>query len=107
MKVVTTPILTQNKENCLKVESPFIYKKHFQMSDIAEILNGGEFLLKGRIDRICKIEEKRISLDEIEIILKKNKKIQNAHCVIDDSGPRKIICCIIILHNQSDYQKRP
>ncbi|MFC3458338.1 AMP-binding protein [Massilia haematophila] len=37
-----------------------------RQSDRVEALDGGRFLLRGRADRIVKIEEKRISLDAVE-----------------------------------------
>ncbi|MDR0553890.1 MAG: AMP-binding protein [Treponema sp.] len=56
-----------NDEGCLAVNSPSIRDPAgFVTGDLAEILNDGRFLLKGRADSIVKIEEKRISLPEVE-----------------------------------------
>ena len=52
---------------CLVVRSPYIKDPAgFETSDMAELLEDGRFLLKGRMDSVVKIEEKRISLAEVE-----------------------------------------
>ncbi|MCL2129383.1 MAG: AMP-binding protein, partial [Treponema sp.] len=52
-------------EGCLVIRSPYIRDKDgFETADLAEIGEDGTFLLKGRIDSVVKIEEKRISLTE-------------------------------------------
>ncbi len=54
-------------DECLAVKSPWIPLEGFyQTSDQCDLLNDGQFMLKGRIDNIIKIEEKRVSLREIE-----------------------------------------
>ena len=59
--------ISQNKDGCLIIRSPYIKDPAgFETADIAEILKDGRFLLKGRIDSVVKIEEKRISFTEIE-----------------------------------------
>jgi acyl-coenzyme A synthetase/AMP-(fatty) acid ligase/3-hydroxymyristoyl/3-hydroxydecanoyl-(acyl carrier protein) dehydratase len=56
-----------NEEGCLVIRSPYIKDPAgFVTADMADILADGRFLLKGRIDSVVKIEEKRISLPEIE-----------------------------------------
>ncbi|PMJ92955.1 AMP-binding protein [Vibrio sp. 10N.261.55.A7] len=56
-----------NAEHCLKLKSPYIDpSRWYQTADQVELLGEGLFNLKGRADRIVKIEEKRISLVEVE-----------------------------------------
>lgn len=63
------------RENCLALFSPWLHNgciegnnndHYYQMSDQCELLENQQFILKGRIDSIVKIEEKRISLIEVE-----------------------------------------
>lgn len=57
------------KEDCLALTSPWLgedYEHYYQTSDQCELLDNQRFRLQGRIDRIVKIEEKRISLVEVE-----------------------------------------
>ncbi|MDR2073681.1 MAG: AMP-binding protein [Spirochaetaceae bacterium] len=57
----------KNSEGCLVVRSPYLRSKEsFTTGDLTELLPGGRFILKGRADSIVKIEEKRISLPELE-----------------------------------------
>ncbi len=67
--------IKKNKEGFLQVKSPFIFMEGsqdqwFTMGDIVDIYSNNRFLLYGRGDRIVKIGEKRVSLEEMEKILK-------------------------------------
>ena len=54
-------------DGCLRIISPYIKDPAgFATADLVEILDDGRFLLKGRADSIVKIEEKRISMTEVE-----------------------------------------
>ena len=57
----------KGEDGCLILNSPFIEdKRDFVTSDLVEIRPDGRFLLLGRKDSVVKIEEKRISLAEVE-----------------------------------------
>lgn len=57
----------KGEDGCLILNSPFIEdKRDFVTSDLVEIRPDGHFLLLGRKDSVVKIEEKRISLTEVE-----------------------------------------
>jgi len=80
-------IVSQLREDsCLSLRSPWIDKNRwYQTSDQCELLQNNQFILKGRVDRIVKIEEKRISLIEIEQRLNQLEWIEeSAVLVIDD-----------------------
>ena len=54
-------------DGCLRIISPYIKNPEgFATADLADMLPDGRFLLKGRSDSIVKIEEKRISMTEVE-----------------------------------------
>ena len=54
-------------DGCLTIISPYIKDPAgFKTGDLAEMYEDGTFLLKGRADSIVKIEEKRISVTEVE-----------------------------------------
>lgn len=56
-----------NHEQCLKLKSPHIDADNwYQTADACVFHDAQRFELKGRTDRIVKIEEKRISLVEVE-----------------------------------------
>jgi acyl-coenzyme A synthetase/AMP-(fatty) acid ligase/3-hydroxymyristoyl/3-hydroxydecanoyl-(acyl carrier protein) dehydratase len=59
--------ISRNDSGCLVIRSPYIKDPAgFTTGDLAELLPDGRFLLRGRADSIVKIEEKRISLPEVE-----------------------------------------
>lgn len=66
-----------NEENALWVESPWLDKRE-QTADGVEIV-GNQFHLLGRIDRIVKFGDKRISLVKIEQDLLKHPFIQDCY----------------------------
>ena len=57
-----------NEDNCLVVQSPYIRTPsgYFETADMVKMLPNGQFILMGRMDSVVKIEEKRISLPEVE-----------------------------------------
>ncbi len=66
----------------LKIRSPSLPDDSwFTTADKVEVREDGRFLLKGRIDRIAKIEGKRISLDAIESQLKASPLVSDARVV--------------------------
>ena len=75
-------------EGLLKVQSPFIAEEDLvdgwlTMSDKAILHKElGQFALLGRADRIVKVEQKRISLDEIERWLQSHPDVDDAAVVL-------------------------
>lgn len=69
-----------NKEGCIIVKSNFFKEEKVILADIIKELSDNKFVIIGRNDRLVKIKEKRISLIEIENILKKHPKIIDAYC---------------------------
>ncbi|CAM2783496.1 Acyl-coenzyme A synthetase/AMP-(fatty) acid ligase [Pseudomonas gessardii] len=59
--------LTQDADGALRIASPYLPAGHVeQTADAAQIHADGRFELLGRLDRIVKLEEKRISLPMLE-----------------------------------------
>jgi len=63
------------EESCLALTSPWLSEGlketdqdtgYYQTSDQCDLLENKQFRLKGRVDKIVKIEEKRVSLVEVE-----------------------------------------
>lgn len=68
-----------NAEGALRLTSPYLPAGHCeQTADAIELLDDGRFILRGRLDRIVKLEEKRISLPMLEQALL-------AHAWVDDA----------------------
>ncbi|MBO1016968.1 acyl-CoA synthetase [Achromobacter sp. SD115] len=66
-----------NGEGALRVRSPWVNPAEAQTADGAELADGG-FRLLGRLDRIVKIEEKRISLPMLEQALTRHPYVAEA-----------------------------
>jgi acyl-coenzyme A synthetase/AMP-(fatty) acid ligase len=59
--------LTQDSDGALLIESPYLPAGHVEhTADAARFSADGRFELLGRLDRIVKLEEKRISLPQLE-----------------------------------------
>jgi len=59
--------LGTNAEGALRVTSPYLPEGHVEhTADAVELLEDGRFLLRGRLDRIVKLEQKRIALPALE-----------------------------------------
>ena len=59
------------------------------------------FQLLGRIDRIIKLEEKRLSLDAIEQKIISLEAIQQCHTLLIDHEQRQILACVAVLKKEA------
>jgi acyl-coenzyme A synthetase/AMP-(fatty) acid ligase/3-hydroxymyristoyl/3-hydroxydecanoyl-(acyl carrier protein) dehydratase len=76
-----------NAEGALRVQSPWVNETEAQTADGAELAAGG-FRLLGRLDRIVKIEEKRISLPMLEQALSRHPYVTEARLGAVAGAPR-------------------
>ncbi|RDH45683.1 AMP-binding protein [Zooshikella ganghwensis] len=68
----------------------------FDTEDKVQPVTENTFHLLGRVDRIVKIEEKRVSLVEVEICLEKHSFVEDiAALAVDDH--RQYLACIVVL----------
>ena len=68
-------------DGALLLDSPYLRERNWRMDDGAKLLGGGRFLLLGRLDRVVKIEGKRLSLPELEQRLQAHAWVQSAAAV--------------------------
>ena len=87
--------ITKKSNSTIFISSPYFDEKELEINDKLEFFEDG-FLIQGRNDRIVKIQEKRISLDEIERVLNKNELIQKAYCLKHDDK----LCAAVILNEK-------
>lgn len=85
--------LKLNGDSRLIISSSWALEKDFLSNDLAEI-NNDKIYLKGRIDRIVKIHDKRISLDFLESQIKKLDIILDCCVGVANNRP----CCILVLN---------
>jgi acyl-coenzyme A synthetase/AMP-(fatty) acid ligase len=92
--------LSVNGDGCLIIRSPYIKDPDgFETADMVELLEDGRFLLKGRIDFVVKIEEKRISLVEVQQRILQSGLV-SASCVIPMEGKRQYLAAAVVLNDK-------
>ncbi|MFG6204742.1 ApeI family dehydratase [Pseudomonas retamae] len=97
----TAVALSQDSDGALLIASPYLPAGHIEhTADAARIASDGRFELLGRLDRIVKLEEKRISLPMLEQalvahewvaearlgVVKENRASLGALLVLSDAG---------------------
>ena len=92
------------ENGCLNIKSSCILEAEgFTTGDLVDLYDDGRFLLKGRSDSIVKIEEKRISLPEVENRLKQTGLVQDVR-VVPMVGKRQYLAAAIVL-NEAGREK--
>jgi len=86
------------EEGALAVRSAHLADDEWlQLADRAEATADGRFELRGRADRIVKLEEKRISLDALEAALRASPLVEEARLLLDDSAARACLAAFVVL----------
>lgn len=65
-----------------------------RMGDVAELLPDGRIRLRGRLDRVVKLDEKRVSLPELEAALERHPWVKRAAVVLLP-GPRPVLGAVL------------
>lgn len=92
-------------DGCLRIISPYIKNPEgFATADLAEIFEDGRFLLKGRSDSIVKIEEKRISMTEVEARLLESGLVEDVKVVAMSNDVRQYLAAAIVLNAKGREQ---
>jgi len=82
----------------LAVTSDFAAEAECVLGDAVEFLDAGHFVLKGRIDRMVKIEGKRVSLPETEAALGSHGFVRSAHCLpVKNRNERTVVGACVCL----------
>lgn len=91
----------RSNDSVLEIQSPHLPDTNwFSLTDRGQAIDEAHFLLRGRIDRIVKVEEKRISLDMIESQLKTSCLVTDVRVLLLDEGPlqrRQQIAAFVVL----------
>ena len=59
------------------------------------------FNLLGRLDRIVKLEEKRLSLDAIELKILELDAVQQCHVLVVEKEHRQMLACVVVLNHDA------
>jgi acyl-coenzyme A synthetase/AMP-(fatty) acid ligase len=85
-------------DGCLEIRSPFMAADGWHLTqDRIDLLPGGIFRLIGRVDRVVKISEKRLSLIEIEQRLQEMDAVEEAVMVPLQTGGRLQLGAVVRL----------
>jgi acyl-coenzyme A synthetase/AMP-(fatty) acid ligase len=76
-------------DGAIRLDSPYLAERDWRMDDAAELLPDGRFLLRGRLDRVVKVEGKRLSLPQLEQLLAKHQWV-SAACAVALPGPQRV-----------------
>lgn len=90
---------SRETDGALSIRSPFLGDDlPLRLEDAVEFLDDGRFRLLGRLDRIVKIEEKRLALPEMEKRLAAHPFVREAAVVPLDSanGRRTVVGALIV-----------
>ena len=82
-------------DGALLLDSPYLPVRSWRMDDGAKLLGDGRFVLLGRLDRVVKIEGKRLSLPELEQRLQTHDWVQNA-AAVPLPAPRRLGVVIVL-----------
>lgn len=86
-------------DGCLRIVSPYIKDPEgFATADLAEFFEDGRFILKGRSDSIVKIEEKRISMTEVENRLLQTGLISDLKVIALSNDVRQYLAAAIVFN---------
>jgi acyl-coenzyme A synthetase/AMP-(fatty) acid ligase/3-hydroxymyristoyl/3-hydroxydecanoyl-(acyl carrier protein) dehydratase len=84
------------EEGVLEARSPHLPSEDwFRTADRANLVADNRFLITGRVDRVVKIEEKRISLNAIECQLRAFRMVADARVVVLE-GHRPRIAALVV-----------
>mgnify|MGYP002640661561 CR=1 FL=1 len=90
------------EEGALRVRSPYLSSENwYKTNDLISILINGQFILKGRNDRIVKVEGKRVSLLQIEIFFVNHSLVEDTSVLILEDE-RKSLACIVVLNENGE-----
>lgn len=82
----------------LKIKSPYVAGNSWYLcDDRINLITNETFELSGRVDRIVKIEEKRVSLDHVQHCLKSLDFIDDAFCLTANNKRGTQIVAVIML----------
>lgn len=83
----------------LLLTSPYVTQSPYFADDRIKIVDKNQFVLVGRADDIVKIEEKRVSLNDVQNRLKQHDCVFDAYVLVTNKG-RKQLAAVIELNDE-------
>ncbi|MGD7034079.1 AMP-binding protein [Methylotuvimicrobium buryatense] len=89
--------LSRSEDGRCLLTSPYLPDASaYPMDDRIELHNDGRFSLLGRLDRIVKVEEKRLSLDALENALSQSDWVEQSHCLLLSNRRDRVAAAIVL-----------
>lgn len=90
--------LTQDERGALHVTSPHLSAEQpsFQTEDRVQLHANGSFILLGRLDRIVKLEEKRLSLPELEQYCLDSELVAEVSALLLDKPKKQLVLAVVL-----------
>jgi len=98
--------VSQDEQGCLRLRSPFLADDEPWLTTDKIALHADGFTLLGRQDRIVKLAEKRVSLDEVERRLRALDWVQEAVVLPLEQGARQLLGAVLVLSAEGERQWR-
>lgn len=100
--------LTANADNSVNVRSPLIPDSgELALSDVIQLApEGRQFQLNGRADRIIKLEEKRLSLTEVERRLVSLPEVAEAAVLTQQQAGRTLLVAVLVLSPYGEVRRQ-
>ncbi len=103
-RLLTDVLIRADEHGRLLVRSPHLPDDAWHLTgDQGEVVDAGAFRLGARIDRIVKVEEKRVSLAAMEAALNAAGGIKESACVVHP-GRRDMVCAVVAL-DETGYRQ--
>lgn len=100
-------IAVEPEAQCLQIQSPYLAPmpddSWYVTSDRVQLDGETEFYLLGRVDRIAKVEGKRVSLDEVEQRLASHAFVAEARVVVLDGRRSELAAAIVLSADGAAY----
>lgn len=96
--------ITQNKDQTLRVYADSFLEPFIDTDDIIKLIKSNQFILQGRKGRIVKLEDKRLSLTELEDKLKAHTWVDDCYALKLEKS-REYIGVFIVLSPSGKQQK--
>jgi acyl-coenzyme A synthetase/AMP-(fatty) acid ligase len=87
-------VVSLGTDGALHLASPYLEEPDWRMDDAAELLADGRFVLRGRLDRVVKVEGTRLSLPQLEQLLAAHEWV-SAACAVRLPGPQRVGVAIV------------
>lgn len=96
--------ISVDDKGCSHLSSPYLPNQvPFVLDDKIQFFKDERFALLGRVDRIVKVEEKRLSLDSLENRLNASDWVQQAHTLLISDKRDKIATALVLTDVGSEF----